>query len=296
MAAEESLQFSDVIVEYASFVLTFLAVGAAGFRLNAGRAAGATVTDDAERRWLTRAQDTATTIGLVGAVGMAGIFTRSLLERADEKHLAVAQFLQQNPPQMLTAALLVAILVGALLARFRVGLGHVLASLVLVMPLRALAFGWKPERLVNPLHEYAAALWLGTLAVLVLAGVRPVLASGLPEVRRATLTKRMVDAFSPVALGCVALLVTMGVITAWRHLGSLQALWSSPYGCALLVKLVVVAGVMALGAVNWRSRRVEAGTIEGARALQRSAELELWLSAVVLVVTAVLVNLPAPGE
>ena len=43
-----------------------------------------------------------------------------------------------------------------------------------------------------------------------------------------------------------------GVITAWRHLKYLSALWTTPYGYALLLKLALVAAVFSLGAWNWR--------------------------------------------
>ena len=43
-----------------------------------------------------------------------------------------------------------------------------------------------------------------------------------------------------------------GVITAWRHLKYLSALWTTPSGYALLLKLALVAAMFSLGAWNWR--------------------------------------------
>jgi len=103
-----------------------------------------------------------------------------------------------------------------------------------------------------------------------------------------------VNQFSPLALGSAAVLATFGVITAWRHLKRLDALWTTPYGYALIAKLCVVAGVVALGAWNWRRQKPRLGTEGGAIALKRSARAELALAGVVLVLTAVLVSLPSP--
>ena len=49
-----------------------------------------------------------------------------------------------------------------------------------------------------------------------------------------------------------AAVVPFGVITVWRHLKYLSALWTTPYGYALLLKLALVAAVFSLGAWNWR--------------------------------------------
>jgi putative copper export protein len=61
------------------------------------------------------------------------------------------------------------------------------------------------------------------------------------------------------------------------------------------VKLCCLGGVAALGAYNWRvvQPKLEAGA--GDDLLRRSAWTELALGAVLLIVTAVLVALPAPG-
>ena len=84
------------------------------------------------------------------------------------------------------------------------------------------------------------------------------------------------------------------MITAWRHLHRLDALWTTPYGYALIAKLCVVGGVLLLGAYNWRRQSPRLGDEASSRSLQRSATLELLVAAVVLVLTAILVSLPSP--
>ena len=77
-----------------------------------------------------------------------------------------------------------------------------------------------------------------------------------------------------------------------RHLHYPAALWTTPYGRTFLVKLVLVLGVVALGAWNWRRVRPALGDAAGAARVRRSATAELAAAALVLVTTAILVGMP----
>jgi copper transport protein len=156
----------------------------------------------------------------------------------------------------------------------------------------ALSGQW--ARLVNPVHMLAAGLWIGTLFVLVVAGLAIVLRQEGARERRGPVVAGMVNAFSPLALAASAVLVLFGLITAWRHLKYPAALWTTPYGYALIAKLCAVAIVFALGAWNWRRQRPSLGSAEAAVGIRRSATAELAAAAVVLVVTSLLVSIPAP--
>src|SRR4029079_11881236 len=147
---------------------------------------------------------------------------------------------------------------------------------------------------VNPLHEVAASLWIGTLMVLLVAGLSTALRRTVPSDQRGQLVVEMVSRFSPLALSAAALLGTTGVITAWRHLKHWNALWTTPYGFTLDAKLCFVAIVVALGAWNWRRMAPQLGNEESAVAITRSATAELSFAAIVLAVTALLVSLPTP--
>jgi putative copper export protein len=57
---------------------------------------------------------------------------------------------------------------------------------------------------------------------------------------------------------------------------------------------VFVLAVVSLGAWNWRRVKPRMGSEEGAKALARSARMEVTVAALVLVVTAVLISLPDP--
>ncbi|HKP75939.1 MAG TPA: CopD family protein, partial [Longimicrobiaceae bacterium] len=95
-------------------------------------------------------------------------------------------------------------------------------------------------------------------------------------------------------LAAAALLGTTGVITAVRHLKRFSSLWTTPYGYAFDVKLLLVLCVVALGAWNWRRMKPKLGDEAGALAIRRSARAELIVAGLVLLVTGILVSLPAP--
>ena len=148
--------------------------------------------------------------------------------------------------------------------------------------------------MVNPLHVLGASLWLGTLFVLVVCGFGQMLHASRAVAEREQAVAEMVHRFSVLALSSSALLGVTGLITAWTHLHQLEALWTTPYGNALLRKLFVVAVVLGLGAWNWRRVGPSLGTEGGALKIRRSAATELVFAALVLLLTAILVSTPSP--
>jgi putative copper export protein len=146
----------------------------------------------------------------------------------------------------------------------------------------------------DALHVLGAGGWLGTLLVVAVVAIPAALAEAPNERGRAVAD--VVNAFSPVALFCAAVVLATGVVAAWMHLGALAALWQSDYGRTLLIKLALVATVAALGAINWRILRPALGTEQAAVRIQRSAAMELVVGAAVLVATAVLVAASPPME
>jgi putative copper export protein len=116
-----------------------------------------------------------------------------------------------------------------------------------------------------------------------------------PWVRSDAAPAALVQGFSPTALLFAGILVTTGVISAWLHLGHIAALWTSPYGQTLLLKVGIFSGVAVVGAYNFLRVRPALGARTGAERLRRSGTIELLLALAVLVVTAVLVAMPPPG-
>lgn len=289
MQTEPLIQWSEPARELIGFLSLFLANGAIGFRYAAVRgrlaaAEGGSLLDQAARR--------AGTLGLLGALVQAVLLVTQLPRLAERMHLATSQFLTSDPQTIARCGLLLVGIVGLGLAAAGRRGGWGLAAVGVIGSELAGVLSGKWERMVNPAHQLLAGLWLGTLAVLVLAGVTTALRSSRPG-RGATVAE-MVNGFSPLALTCGPLLVATGVITAVRHLKPFASLWTTPYGYALLVKLCLVAATFALGAWNWRRQRPQLGSDEAAGRILRSSLMELTTALLVLTVTAVLVSLPSP--
>jgi putative copper resistance protein D len=150
--------------------------------------------------------------------------------------------------------------------------------------------------LIDTAHVWAGGLWLGGLAVLLLAGV-PVCRS-LPDERRVATVRALVADFSRRALIFAPLAVGLGVWLAARYLGwdFVLHLLSSRYGGVLLLKLILLVGVGAVGAYNWRVVQPGLAAQAGERRLRGAALLELAFGILLLAATAVLVALPMPGD
>ena len=143
--------------------------------------------------------------------------------------------------------------------------------------------------LTSALHLLGAGVWLGTLAHLA------VVAWVGPSDGRVGRLSSLVSAFSPLALAGAACVGITGVITGWQTVGSIEALWASTYGRTLLFKLGTMTAILALGAYNWRVAQPRLARGEGDDVFRRSAWIELSLGALLLLITSVLVALPAPG-
>lgn len=297
MSHEPLFHWSEPLWELAGFLAVMLAAGAVGFRIAVlrDRAGSLSRPVDAEERMLRDAVwRRAALLGLAGAMLGFTRFAARLPEAAAERGVSVPVLVTANPLVGIQLGLGLMALIGfaAALGRSRVG-WWVAGAAVFLAPLRAAITGqW--ARLVNPLHGLAAGLWIGTLFVLVVAGLAPLLRSGVVSERRGHLAARMIQAFSPLALGAAMALVILGIVAAARHLGAPAALWTTPYGGAFVAKMGVVAVVFALGAWNGFRQRPHATGVSGARALRRTAIVELVAAAIVLAVTSIVVSLPSP--
>ncbi len=142
---------------------------------------------------------------------------------------------------------------------------------------------------VDAVHVLGTAGWLGTLAVLVISVV-PLVRS--EDATDHALLARILRAFSPVALISAAVAGASGLTLAAVNLGRVPALWESEYGRVLLLKLSVLAFVVATGAYNWRRVLPSLGTAQSTMALRRSATAEVLIAIAVVAVTSVLVAIP----
>jgi putative copper export protein/methionine-rich copper-binding protein CopC len=146
----------------------------------------------------------------------------------------------------------------------------------------------------DALHVLAAGGWLGTLLVLLVAGI-PV-AVRLGAERRGAAVAALVRGFSPLALLFAGLLVLTGIFATVIHSGSVDALLGSRYGTLLAIKLGIFALVFGTGAYNYLRVRPVLGDDSGTARLRRSAGFELTVGAAVLLVTAVLVATARPYQ
>ncbi|MGF1343792.1 copper resistance CopC/CopD family protein [Streptomyces flavovirens] len=102
---------------------------------------------------------------------------------------------------------------------------------------------------VDVAHLLAVAAWLGGLVALLVALYRT------PHI-----TADAVRRFSRMAFGSVVVLVGTGIYQSWRQVGSWSALTGTRYGQLLLVKVGLVAVLLA---VAWFSRRWTGRLAEG---------------------------------
>lgn len=292
--ADASFTFGDVINDYLLFVGTFFMVGAASCYFLLLRPAVA--QNDAA---MSAAGRVAARIGLTGTLLRALSLGVTVSGTMAKRHLPLVDALTR-PASMLVLVLgtLVALVAFALAssaardahgAWIAAGIGSLMAAL------RGLVTT-DPAHLVNPIHVFAASMWIGTLFVLVVAGLATFLSGAVTASERGPLIAVLVNRFSTIALWSAGVLVLSGLTTAYLHLGELSALWTSVYGRTLIAKLSVVACVIALGAYNNQRLKPSLGSEEAGSRLRRSASLEIAIAAVVLGITAVLVNLPVPAE
>jgi copper transport protein len=101
--------------------------------------------------------------------------------------------------------------------------------------------------LADWLHLAAVSLWIGGLAHFVPAVRQIRRADGARQTR---LTSLMIVRFSALALTCVGVIGLTGVYAAVLRIGSLPALFNTLYGQALILKLILAALLLGLGALN----------------------------------------------
>ena len=144
--------------------------------------------------------------------------------------------------------------------------------------------------LADGLHVMSASSWLGSLALVLIAGLPA--AMRLAESERGPMVSDLINAFSPVALTSAALAASSGVFAAWLHVGRIPNLWGTQYGLTLLVKLAILSVVTLTGFYNWRFVKPRLGTEDATVHLRRSVRVEVAVAVLVLLVTAVLVATP----
>jgi putative copper export protein len=168
------------------------------------------------------------------------------------------------------------------------------ALIAMMAPLTGHAVGLPAAGRIGPaldaVHFAAGGIWLGTLAAVVLVGLRAGAPLGGAKARD------LVAAFSPIALGSGAVVLAAGLVMGYRYLGGISPLWTTGYGRVLLFKLMALSVVAGLGAYNWRVVLPRLKRDGNPDKVRQTAGLELLVGAILLAITALLVAMPAPGE
>ncbi|MEO9240489.1 MAG: CopD family protein, partial [Jatrophihabitantaceae bacterium] len=147
--------------------------------------------------------------------------------------------------------------------------------------------------LVDALHLTAMIVWLGGLAVLLVAALtRSPESDGDPDTDELSAG---LPVFSRVAMACVATLAITGTIQAWREIGTVDAITSTRYGQLVTLKVVLFCGLVVLG---YFARRALQNPVPGRTSLhrlRRTLLTEVSVGALVLAATGVLISQP-PGK
>jgi Putative copper export protein len=137
------------------------------------------------------------------------------------------------------------------------------------------------------IHLCAAGLWIGGLVPLAifLACVRA--SFSLSE-----MVPYVLPRFSTLSLCCVSVLVVSGISNSWLLIGSIYALFTTPYGQLLLFKLALFAILVGFGV---RNRFLVKAKLPKAAAdpdllaqLRRNVVCETYLGVAVVVIVACL--------
>ena len=174
--------------------------------------------------------------------------------------------------------------VAAVLAISAALLGHPAA----VTGVPAFAIGF------DAVHVLGAGGWAGAILVMSIAALPEVLR--VPAEHRLVLARNMLRAFSPMALTCAAVLAITGAAAAWLQLRDLGLLFGSPYGLAVVRKVVIVLFIAALGAYHWRVAQPSLNTERSVARLRASIAVDVIMVLLVLVLTAILTGTAPPSR
>lgn len=150
---------------------------------------------------------------------------------------------------------------------------------------------------LDAVHMLAMSVWVGGLAALLVAALGGGFSGGV---------RRGITSFARIAMWCVVALVVSGVFATWREVDfSFSNLTDTTFGRILLVKLAFVVALIAVAASSRTVvRRRQAAPLDAPDSvvaaiddrtmsgLRRSVGGEVLLAAIVLAVTAMLVNTP----
>jgi copper resistance protein D len=144
--------------------------------------------------------------------------------------------------------------------------------------------GRLPLLLADFAHMGAAAAWIGGIPYFLLA-----LGRSRDGIAHAAIGQR----FSLISAIAVAVLVAAGLAMAVPYIGSLDALYGTAYGVMVMTKVLLLLGLLALGAMNNRLvQRLRRDPRTPILRVRRFAEVEIGLGLTVLFAAASLTSQP----
>jgi copper transport protein len=154
----------------------------------------------------------------------------------------------------------------------------------------------------NALHVGAMTAWVGGLVALLVAV--PAATRRRPSQERAGLLASVLVRFSAVALVAVGVLAVTGLVQAFFAIRHLDLVLTTAYGRAVVIKVVLLLGLIGLGALNRRRTvpRLQAAAQtrrspgEDGVVLRRTLRTEVALLVAVLAVTGALAGYPPPDS
>jgi copper resistance protein D len=138
------------------------------------------------------------------------------------------------------------------------------------------------------IHLLCAAFWLGALAPLLIA------ARDGTHSQIAALASR----FGNLAIGVVILLLSAGASLLWTLIDDAGKFWSSDYGKMIAIKLLLVAGLLALAAVNklHLTPKLLNGHPKAAGQFKRTLRAEMVFGTLILLITAAFTTAVGPPQ
>lgn len=230
-------------------------------------------------------------VGAINQQGLAGMLDRELAVIMAGTALGDGTRLR-----LLGFSLLLLALLSRVLPLFRMVPGHrrwtvsfALAGLLLLAASFAryghvVNLPW-PASIAIILHYLAIAYWIGSLYPLY----------ALCRREPAEQLQPLMEQFGRIARLWLVVLLLSGVYLLWQLTEGFSNLLDSTYGWLLLGKLLLVSGLMGLGALN-RYRLVPGLTAAGGKQrLQRSIALEMLLALPILLLTVLATTLFGPA-
>jgi len=336
---ESGTDVSMSIVRWLEYLGMMVLFGAFSFRLlvlapflrKANFDKSATALGRSDRRFVQLSWLALLLIALTSIVGLmqqtAEVQDTSLTQAlAPSRMLQVISQTSYGGPWLLKIATLFALAIVLLFVSIRgkvgsllllwIGLGLMLLMFVspsLTGHAAAAAKEWRLAVFSDWLHLVAVGFWVGGLFHLVLA--MKTMSDGLDDRQRTQFLHEVIPAFTRLAITSTVIIAITGIYNSWIQVDRFSALWTTPYGKTLSIKVLLFIPMLALGGLNTfvihpRVKRVVASGNEpkdGSAlrlndAFRRSVAIETALAVAVLLAAAVLVFLqpvrehPAMGQ